>query len=200
VIGILGGIGSGKSSVVRHVTGYRFCIVDADRIGHDLLSDFTIQLALRRCFGDEIFSSEDIVDRSRLAKRVFGDSSVQKAALVRLNTILHPAIRREIYSQIDSASRDVDAVILDAALLLEGGWDASCDWLIFVDTPLRIRKHRVRENRGWTAEELARREAAQWSTESKKDRADFVVDNSGSLDESAVQMKQVFRSILSHEK
>ena len=200
VVGILGGIGSGKSSVVRHVTGFRFCIVDADRIGHDLLFDSTIQMDLRRCFGDEIFSSDGGVDRSQLAKRVFGGSSEQKAALVQLNKILHPAIRREINSQINSASRDIDAVILDAALLLEGGWDTRCDWLVFVDTPLQLRQQRVQQNRGWTAAELARREASQLSIESKRKRADFVVDNSGSLDDSVMQMQQVFRTILSHEK
>lgn len=196
VIGILGGIGSGKSSVVRQVDGFRFRIVDADRIGHEFLHDSQIKQALTDCFGQEIISETGDVNRSALAKRVFGDSDEQKADLQRLNQILHPAIRREIHSQIDSAPKDVDAVILDAALLLEGGWDATCNWLVFVDTPQHIREQRVMQNRGWSIEELAKREARQWSLQAKKDRADFVVDNSGTIAESAAQMKKVFTSIL----
>lgn len=93
-------------------------------------------------------------------------------------------------------SRDADAVILDAALLLEGGWDATCDWLIFIDTPQQLREQRVKDNRGWSAEELARREASQLSIDAKKDRADFVIDNSGSIDDAAAQMKQIFSSLI----
>lgn len=196
-MGILGGIGSGKSSVVRQVSDFRLHIIDADKIGHQLLSDTGIQQQLRAKFGDDIFSHDSTVNRSVLATRVFGDSQEHKSALLQLNEILHPAIRREIHSEIDSASRDVDAVILDAALLLEGGWDATCDWLIFVDTPKELRERRVSETRGWSAEELARREASQWSIEAKKNRADFVVDNSGSISQAAAQMQQILTSLLS---
>ena len=197
VVGILGGVGSGKSSVIRQVTGIQFHIIDADRIGHELLDNPEIQTALRSRFGDDVFTHDGAVDRSQLAKRVFGDSPEHEESRLALNEIIHPAIRRNINTEIDSASRDVDAVILDAALLLEGGWDARCDWLIFVDTPLVIRQKRVRDNRGWSAEELAKREASQWSIEAKKERADFVVDNSGSIDHAAAQMKHVLSSLLS---
>ncbi len=196
MIGILGGVGSGKSSVVRSIADLNLFIIDADKIGHDQLAIPEIQSALRASFGDEVFTELGHVDRSKLAKRVFGESSEQSEARQTLNRIIHPAIRRVINSKIDSASTDVDAVILDAALLLEGGWDARCDWLIFVDTPLTIRQERVQEHRGWSAEELARREASQWSIDAKKERADFVVDNSGSIEHAAAQMKQVLTSLL----
>ncbi len=196
VIGILGGIGSGKWSVVRQVTGLNLHVIDADKIGHELLSDSEIQQQLREQFGSQIFSEQNIVDRSELAKRVFGTSEEHDRAREQLNAILHPAMRRRIHSQIDLASRETDAVILDAALLLEGNWDDRCNWLIFIDTPLPIRQTRVRENRGWSSDELARREATQWSIDDKKTRADFVVDNSGSIDESAAQLKNIFGTIL----
>lgn len=197
VVGILGGIGSGKSSVVRHLSGLNLFIIDADRIGHELLKDGRIQDQIRTHFGDAVFSDSSTVDRSQLARRVFGQTTEHESARQQLNSILHPAIRREIHSQIKSAPRDADALILDAALLLEGGWDATCDWLIFVDTPLEIRQQRVRENRNWSPEELARREATQWSIQRKKDRADFVVDNSGSIEQAAFEMKQALQSVLS---
>lgn len=198
VIGILGGIGSGKSSVVRHMNGLNLCIIDADRIGHELLAEPEIQAQIRQSFGDRVFSGPETIDRSALAKEVFGPSREHDQARQTLNNILHPAIRRQIHSQIDSVSRDADAVVIDAALLLEGGWDARCDWLIFVDTPLAVRQQRVLQNRGWSPEELARREATQWALDLKQNKADFVVDNSASLDKAAEQMKHVFHSILSH--
>ena len=88
-------------------------------------------------------------------------------------------------------------MILDAALLLEGGWDDHCDWLVFIDTPLEIRRQRVKENRNWSADELSRRESTQWDISEKKQRADYIVDNSGLPEESAAQMKTVIQSILS---
>lgn len=196
MIGILGGIGSGKSSVVRTVSSHNLHIINADKVGHKLLSDPAIRNQIRDQFGQDVFSDEQTIDRSLLAKRVFGDTPKHQTARKQLNSILHPAIRREIHSEIDSVSRDVDAVILDAALLLEGGWDATCDWLIFVDTPEPLRQQRVQENRGWSAGELSKREATQWSIDAKKERADFLVDNSGTIETAAAQMTQIFISLL----
>ncbi|MCP4512825.1 MAG: dephospho-CoA kinase, partial [Fuerstiella sp.] len=103
----------------------------------------------------------------------------------------------EIQTQIRTVSTDVDAVILDAALLLETGWDAECHWLILVDTPEEIREHRVVLNRNWSPEEFARREATQWTIEAKRSRADYIVDNSGSMEDAAASMSQIFTSLLS---
>ena len=197
VFGILGGIGSGKSSVVRHVSGLNLLIIDADTIGHELLLNSEIQSQIRTSFGAAVFDQTGAIDRSRLADVVFGTSMQQQEALKRLEQILHPAIHGKIQSKIETASRDVDAVILDAALLLEAGWDAECDWLIFVDTAAEIREQRVIRNRGWSAEELARREATQWNVDAKRDQADFIVDNSGSMDDAAASMSQIFTSLLS---
>lgn len=197
VIGILGGIGSGKSSVVRHVSDLNLLIIDADRIGHDLLLNSDIKAQIRTTFGASVFDDREDVDRSGLAEVVFGTSVEQRKALKQLEQILHPAIRRQIQSQIETASRDVDAVVLDAALLLEAGWDAACNWLIFVDTPAEIREQRVIRNRGWSAEELARREATQWTIDAKRDQADFIVDNSGSINTAAASMYQILKSLTS---
>ena len=195
IIGILGGIGSGKSSVVRNVKGLNLFIIDADRIGHDLLADHEIQKSLRQVFGDEIFSEPDVVDRTQIDRRVFGETTTHQSALKQLNDILHPAIRREIYTQIESAQQ-YDAIILDAALLLEGGWDEHCDSLIFIDTPDSSRRQRVAENRNWTAEELAKREATQLSLEVKKSQADFTVDNSGRIQDASDELKRILETIL----
>ena len=194
-MGILGGIGSGKSSVVRRIRSPRLFIIDADKIGHNLLSDTQIQDSLRNQFGNGIFSEPTVVDRTRPAARVFGETTAHKTALIQLNQILHPPIRKQIRTQIQS-SHGAEAVVLDAALLLESGWQDECDWLIFVDTPTEKRQERVAVNRQWSAEELKKREDAQWSIARKKQLADFIVDNSGSIEDAAEQMTEVFHSIL----
>lgn len=196
MIGILGGIGSGKSSVVRHVRNRCLQFIDADRIGHDLLHDANIQQQIRQQFGNSVFASPDIIDRKQLAQLVFGDLPQHAQNLDKLNSILHPAIRSVIHQQIDEAAADTEAIILDAALLLEGGWDKVCRHLIFIDTPVAIRQQRVQQNRGWSPHELTKREATQWPIERKRQLADFVVDNSGSLHAAARQMEQIFQSIL----
>ena len=95
-----------------------------------------------------------------------------------------------------AAPQDVDAVIWDAALLLEAGWAEQCNALIFIDTPLSLRQSRVETNRGWTPDEHRRREAAQLSIDAKKERADFVIDNSGSLEAAVRQMETALELIV----
>lgn len=171
-------------------------IIDADRIGHELLSTPEISTRIRDVFGASVFSDGGIVDRRRLAERVFGSADQQTQCRRDLEKILHPEIQRETEKRILSVPEDVDAVILDAALLLEAGWADQCDALIFVDVPLEIRRQRVFASRGWSEDELARREAAQWPVDSKRGWAGFVVDNSGSLEDAAQQMKLYLKSIV----
>ena len=197
-IGILGGIGSGKSSVVRHVTEFRLKIFDADKIGHDLLRDPDVVKRLRQTFPNSVFDADGQVIRPRLARRVFGESADHQAALAQLEQIIHPAIHREIKRQIQAVSTDVDALILDAAILLETGWADECDYLIYVDTPEALRIERVKNSRNWSAEDLARRESSQLPLETKKRRADFIVQNSGTIEDAVHQMTGILRSLPAH--
>lgn len=194
VVGIVGGIGSGKSSVVRSITDIPLTVIDADRAGHKLLKDPKIKNALVDEFGESILTNLEI-DRALLADRVFGPDEAHSQSLAVLNQILHPVIRKEIHRQIRNA-RHSAAVILDAALLLEGGWADDCDAIIFIDTPLSLRQQRVRVNRGWSAEELSRREARQWNLEKKRNAADFVVENSSTPAKSAEEMKKILGRII----
>ncbi len=196
IVGILGGVGSGKTSVVRRVTDIRLQIVDADRIGHDLLLDPDVVCQLTQIFPATILDSSGQVVRSRLAQLVFGKDTEHKAALKQLEQILHPAIHREIKAQIQSVSASVDAIILDAAILLETGWADACNHLIFVDTPEPLRIQRVKQNRNWTAEEFRRREKSQMPVESKKQRANFVVDNSGTIQKAAQQLTDILMKLI----
>lgn len=195
VVGIVGGVGAGKSTVVRNVAGLQLFVIDADRIGHELLQTNLIRNRLRVAFGDEIINEAGKVERKRLAEKVFGDSDEQTQNLSRLNEILHPAIRTEIQYSINQAPQDADAIILDAALLLETGWGEGCDAVVFIDTPLEKRQQRVAVNRRWSIEELQRREASQWSLLRKREAAEFIIDNSNSLETAVQQMTEIIKQI-----
>jgi len=196
IIGILGGIGSGKSSVIRHVKEFQLQIIDADKAGHDLLQDPDILKQLRETFPASVFDTTGQVIRSKLAGQVFGDSPDHKAALAQLQLIVHPGIRAEIKSQIQTVPSGIDAIILDAAILLESGWADECDHLVYIHTPESTRIQRVMSTRNWTVEELARRELAQLPADIKKQRANFIVDNSGTINEAAQQMTGILRILI----
>ncbi len=196
VVGVVGGVGAGKSSVFRAISGFRLSVVDADRIGHQQLQQAAVRQALVQRFGSSILGENGEIDRRILGSLVFGSTPESQQNLAALNELVRPGIRAEIHRQIQQAPQDVDAVLLDAALLLEAGWAAECDGLIFIDTPLVLRQQRVFLQRGWTADELARREASQWDLAKKRQACGFVVDNSGTLENSAAQFQQHLATIL----
>jgi dephospho-CoA kinase len=199
IVGVIGGIGSGKSAVSRWVAQRdpSIRVIDADRDGHRALELPNVQARLRDAFGPDIFSPEGKIQRSAVARRVFGPTPQHQEARRSLEAIVHPAIaelRDQQLSEMSSAG-DVQAVIVDAAILLEADWQDNCDAVIFVDVPRNQRLERVRE-RGWNDEELARREASQWPLERKKAAADFVVDNSRTLDNAGTQMYEYIRRLI----
>jgi dephospho-CoA kinase len=196
LVGIVGGVGAGKSSVVRNVKSLRLHFIDADRIGHEQLAVQEIKEQIVNEFGTQVLDSFGNISRPSLAAQVFGDSPQNQQKRQQLNSIVHPAIRSEILRQINVAPQDVDAIILDAALLLEAGWADECDAVIFIDTSLEQRQKRVADTRGWSAEELHRREASQLSLEEKRRRSDFVVDNSGEISVAAHQMEEALIKVL----
>jgi dephospho-CoA kinase len=196
VVGVVGGVGSGKSSVVLEIAGLKLFVVDADRIGHRLLAEAAVRDELTAAFGTGILDARGRVNRRALAALVFGEGSMKAVNLQRLNGILHPRIRQKITNRLRSFPAGTDAVILDAALLLEAGWRETCDAIIFIDTPLKLRRDRVLQTRAWTSAELAAREAAQWSLSRKRAAADHVVDNSGLIADSARQLEEILRGII----
>lgn len=184
VVGLNGAIGAGKSAVAHWLNqAIRIEVVDADRIGHAALLDAAVKQQLRDAFGDEVFGADGAVVRSQLAAKVFGAEAGQKERRETLESIVHPVIRREMARQIKSfrATPDLDLIFVDAAVLLESGWNDLCDMIVFVDAPFEERVQRVR-GRGWDEAELRRREASQWPLDRKRRQTDVVIDNGGSLD------------------
>lgn len=163
-------------------------MIDADHIGHQLLQQPAVQAELVAAFGERIRSAAGGIDRAALAATVFGPGAEQTEARERLESILHPRIAAEVNRRIGHCDASVQFVLLDAALLLEAGWREQCDALVFIDSPRHLRLDRVRQTRGWDANELLRRESAQMSPEEKRSYADVVIDNSNDLSTAAGQL------------
>jgi dephospho-CoA kinase len=177
VIGIVGGIGSGKSLVAAQLVALGGHLIVADALGHDGLRQPEIKQALRARWGDGVFDKGE-VDRRRLAKIVFADETERHA----LEAIQFPYIGRRVDEEVDRARRDpaVRFVILDAAVLLEAGWRSRCDHVLFVDAPREVRLERVK-SRGWTEADLTARESHQMSLDQKRGLADAVLVNDGAI-------------------
>lgn len=190
VVGIVGGICSGKTTVAAVFEKNGFYRIDADRIAHSLLATEEIGEKLRKFFGKDIFNNDGSVDRPRLADIAFED--VEK--LSELNSIIHPQVIDVIDQRLLRAG---GPVVLDAALLVETGLDEKfCTDVVFVEKPLAERVELAREQRGWGREELIRREAAQQPVEKKKQKADLVLYNNGSLIELKQKVMKVIRNLL----
>jgi dephospho-CoA kinase len=192
VLGLVGGIGAGKSTVADALARHGGKIVSADPLGHEALEHPDVRAKVIDVWGGrDILTLQGSIDRKKLGRIVF-PSPVERS---RLEHLVHPYIERRIREEIDKAQVDPAAkfVVLDAAIMLEAGWDGPCDRLVFVDAPRTIRLARVRGQRGWTDADLANREAVQMPSELKKERADAVIDNSGPPAAAAAQVDELVR-------
>lgn len=184
VFGLTGGVASGKSFVARLLAERGAVVFDADRHAREVLDEPAVRSALVERWGPGIVGEGGELDRRAIAERVFGSDSEAVAERRFLEGQVHPRVRERLRSDLEAARRDGTSVaVLDIPLLLEAGWRDSCDVVVFVDTPQEARQSRAAE-RGWSDEELARREAAQMPIQEKRSRADFVVPGG---DESAAR-------------
>ncbi|MEX2091109.1 MAG: dephospho-CoA kinase [Pirellulales bacterium] len=181
-IGLVGGVASGKSLVAKMFADLGAGLLDADRAGHEVLAnDPEVRQAVVDRWGPSVLAADGSIDRSAVAACVFaaGDQAAHERKF--LESQLHPRIRKlleEKTSQFAAAGRP--AVVLDAPLLLEAGWGPLCDLIVMVDADRDVRLARA-EERGWTAAEFARREAAQWPVEKKRGAAHATLANNGDV-------------------
>lgn len=185
VIGLAGGIGSGKSTVAEMMSRHGCLVIDSDQRAKAALDRPDVRSALVEWWGDTILGEDGRIDRKKVAAIIFA----QPAERERLEALVHPIVRQDRAAMVAEARRGgtagtrFNAVVIDAPLLFEAGLDAECDAVVFVDAPRQERVDRVMRNRGWTAEELERRESAQWPLERKRAASRFVVANTGRVDE-----------------
>ncbi|MEM1027307.1 MAG: dephospho-CoA kinase [Planctomycetota bacterium] len=183
VIGLLGAPGSGKSYVAKLLKKEGAAVIDADAIAREVLDSAEVRSTLADWWGADALQADGRVNRSAVGAKVFDDP----IELARLESLIHPRVnaRRGELRELYRADDDVVAIVEDCPLLLERELDGDCDVLVYVDVPLEVRQARVAETRGWSPEELARREKNQVPLDIKRVRADYIFDNDA--DPSAVQ-------------
>jgi len=194
VIGVTGGIGTGKSTVARLFGELGAEIFDADRIVHRLMEPGTpVWKKIRAKFGPGILEPDGRIRRKRLAEIVFRSPARLKA----LNRIIHPAVRGSILRDLRRLERRRPdaAAVLDIPLLLESGRVYRTDALVVVTVPQGTAAQRLKTRSGWTRAEVKRRSSFQMPLKEKEKRADFVVRNGGSLAESRRQVVRVWKKI-----
>jgi dephospho-CoA kinase len=184
LIGLTGGIGSGKSTVSALLAERGAVVIDADRITRELQEPGTsVFEAMVERFGPGIVAADGTLDRQAVADVVFSDAQ----ALQALNAIVHPAVGAEIARRLEAEAGTDRVVILDVPLLVESGRDDLAA-LVVVDVDPEIALQRLVEQRGMREDDARARMARQASREDRLARADEVIDNSGSLDDLATQV------------
>lgn len=191
-IGLIGGIGSGKSTAAAMLAELGAEVVNADAVGHEVYRPGTPGFdAVVRAFGREVVSPSGEIDRRRLGAIVFAD----QGRLAELNAIVHPLIRSAIEQRIAAARGEgsVPAFVLEAAILLEAGWRDLVDevWLITAGSGQVV--ERLESQRGLLPSETQARMARQMPDAARRAAADVVIENQGSLADLRAAIVRVFR-------
>jgi len=193
-IGLTGGVASGKSLAAKYFAELGAVVLDADRAGHEVLAEPEVREAILERWGATVVTPSSEIDRAAVAARVFGDSPEAASNRKFLEELLHPLIKARLEAErTRQAGQGRQVFVLDAPLLLESGWDSVCDEVIFVDAPRELRQARAAA-RGWSAEQFADREAAQWPTEKKRALSDWSFANAGSPEELQAQVREFWET------
>jgi dephospho-CoA kinase len=195
-IGLVGGVASGKSMVARQFAQLGAGLLDADRAAHEVLRLPRIEAAAAARWGSGIFGPDGHIDRAGLARIVFAPPPEGPRQREYLEQLIHPEVHRLLLRQADAmAAAGMQVAVLDVPLLLEAGWAARCEPIVYVDAPRATRLARA-VARGWSEEEFAAREAAQKSLDCKKQAAGLAVDNSGSPEQTRAQVERIWRGLV----
>ena len=192
VIGVTGGVGTGKSTVARMFGELGARVLDADALAHEAMR--TGSVAWRRIvedFGESILHPDRSINRQALGGIVFTDEDARR----RLEGIIHPQVLKAIKRQLHAwkkNGRDL-VVVLDVPLLLEAGLASMVDVVVVVRANPAVQRARLSQQREWSAEEIERRIGAQWSLAEKEEHADEVVENSGALSATRRQVRQLWK-------
>src|SRR5690348_10852863 len=175
VIGLIGAIGAGKSTAARCFAARGGVVIDGDALGHEALLQPAVVERIVARWGQGVRKPDGSLDRRAIARIVFANPEERNA----LEEMVFPYIGERCLQEIARAVADPAArfVVLDAAVLLEAGWNTAVDRIVYIDAPRDARLARLAARSGWTDADLATREAAQWPEQTKKARADAVIEN-----------------------
>jgi dephospho-CoA kinase len=197
IIGILGAIASGKSTVAKELEKRGCAVIDADAIAKQFLLDDDIKRQIREKFGNEVFDNQGQIDRKKLAEKVFNCYEAVKLA----NSIIHPPVLQKTEELIEQYQKDanVKAIVLDVPLLAEAGWEKRCDRLIFVDCREPVRLERYAKKGVFDENQLKKRENFQISLDKKAKISHYMIDNNKDLSELTRQIGEIFPALISIE-
>ena len=187
IIGVTGGVGAGKSTVLNYLESrYGAKLILADLVGHEVMEPGQEAYGqVVKAFGPEVVSAEGTIDRKALGAIVFAD---EKKRMI-LNRIIHPAVRQEILRRLEEAKLShLSSVVVEAALFLEENYDAFCDETWYIYTDEKIRRQRLKENRGYSDERVNQIFRSQKTHEEFQERCQFMIDNNGSEEETFRQI------------
>ncbi len=193
VIGILGGIGSGKSTVARAFGALGCAVIDADALAHEVLDQPETAAAVDWRFGTDVLDSDGAIDRVALGERVFDNPD----DLAFLNGLIHPMVLQQCETLIAEYQQkeETAGIVLDMPLLMEVGWEKKCDYLVFVDCDEKKRLERSLKNGKMDKKRLKKREKFQISLDKKKQIAHYRVHNNSEMSDVAEQVAQILSSI-----
>ncbi len=191
IVGITGGVGAGKSEIMSFLARqYKAKVVRADEVGHLVMQPGkACYMRLLSLLNDDILSEDGTIDRRRMAEKIFDDPGLLNS----VNSIIHPAVKEYVLEDI-AAARDsgrYDFYFLEAALLIEEGYDKICDELWYIYASNDVRRQRLRESRGYSDEKINSIMANQLTDDMFRRYAAHIIDNSGTIEESYRQIEEV---------
>lgn len=194
IIGLTGGVGAGKSTVLRCLeTEWSVYTIQADLVGHRIIEPGErCYDRMTELFGKQIIKNDKTIDRRMVSDVVFGNEEMR----LKLNSLLHPAIKAYILEKLEEEQKAGRKIaVVEAALLLEDHYDAFCDKIWYVYTEKEIRIKRLMESRGYTRDRAENMIASQASDAFFRKHADFIIENNGDLKETYRQIEEGIREL-----
>ncbi len=187
-IGITGGIGAGKTEVLNFIKAHYACeIYLADEVAHLVKEPGTdCYKQLVELLGEDILQENGQIDKGQMADKIFGD----EVLLARVNAIVHPAVKTYLLEHLRKANLNpaIELFFVEAALLIEAGYEELVDELWYIYAHEEVRRERLKAARGYSNEKITSIMRKQLSEEKFREHCDFIIDNSGSLEESKKQI------------
>ena len=193
-IGITGGVGAGKSTILEYIsTNLNARVLLADEVAHQLMEPGTeCYEELKRTFlTEDIFLPDGRIDKTQMAKLIFGDKEKRK----RLNAIVHPAVKRYVVNEYEKEKKagKYDYLVLEAALLIEEHYDENCDERWYVYTTEENRKIRLQKNKGYSEGKIQEIFTSQLPEKTYRDHCVVEIDNNGGSEDTIAALKSVIK-------
>jgi dephospho-CoA kinase len=197
IIGLCGGIGSGKSTVAPEFQKLGCAVIDADQISHQVIDLKEVKDFLVQWWGPAVLDSQGQINRKAVAEIVFAD----EGKLKKLTNLLHPLIVEREKALIDNYNENnkIRVIVLDVPLLIETGQNLWCDFLVFIDAEEQTRYERIVKNRGWDEKQIKIVEKLQLPLDSKAEISDYRVDNNSGIPGVVAQIATILSRVLGSE-